>query len=120
MASNRSWRLGLAFALATSAPSSAATLTVTSTADFGDGSLRKAIEDSNTSPTIDTIDFAIPGPNPQVIAPATSLPAITDRVLTHANSALAVLGVSGGLAIRYDQPSYTSVHVILDVNGYFQ
>ena len=41
---------------------SAATLTVTTTADSGPGSLRQAILDSNASAgTLDTIEFVIPG-----------------------------------------------------------
>jgi hypothetical protein len=61
-------------------PALAATLTVTTTADSGAGSLRQAILDSNASAGVpDTIAFAI-GSGVQTIEPASSLPAITDPV----------------------------------------
>ncbi len=57
----------------------AATLTVTTTADSGAGSLRQAILDSNASAgVLDTIAFAIPGAGPHTLAPASALPMITD------------------------------------------
>jgi uncharacterized repeat protein (TIGR01451 family) len=62
--------------LAQAAPAAAATFTVTTTADSGAGSLRQAIFDSNATGTGNTIAFAIPGPGPHVIAPASALPAI--------------------------------------------
>lgn len=61
--------------------SQAATYLVVNTADSGAGSLRWAIQTANISSGIDTIAFAIPGTGPHTIAPATALPAITDRVL---------------------------------------
>lgn len=59
----------------------AATITVTSTADSGPGSLRQAILDTNTLPGSDTIKFDIPGPGPHTIALASALPAITDTLI---------------------------------------
>jgi parallel beta-helix repeat protein len=38
---------------------------------------------------------------------------------TRANNAVSGLGASGGLSVRCDQPEGT-VHLILDINGYFQ
>ena len=38
---------------------------------------------------------------------------------TRANNSLATLGASGAISVRCDQPSGT-VHLILDVNGYFE
>ncbi len=65
----------------------AATLTVTSTADSGPGSLRQAILDSNTSVgTLDTIAFAIPGSGVQTITLTSSLPTITDPVVLDATT----------------------------------
>jgi hypothetical protein len=59
----------------------AATLTVTTTADSGAGSLRQAILDSNASLGIpDTIEFAIAGAGVQTISPAAALPTVTDPV----------------------------------------
>jgi len=60
----------------------AATITVTTTADSGPGSLRQAILDSNTSAgTLDTIAFGIPGAGVHTIVPASALPTITDPVV---------------------------------------
>ena len=59
----------------------AATLTVTTTADSGPGSLRQAILDSNASAgTLDTIAFAV-GSGLQTITPLSPLPTITDPVV---------------------------------------
>ena len=55
---------------------------VTTTADSGPGSLRQAILDSNAATGgTNTINFAIPGQGVQMIAPDSSLPAITEAVL---------------------------------------
>ncbi|MEX0879455.1 MAG: S-layer homology domain-containing protein [Thermoanaerobaculia bacterium] len=59
----------------------AATITVTSTADSGAGSLRQAILDSNASAgVLDTIAFAI-GSGVQTITPLSALPIVTDPVV---------------------------------------
>jgi hypothetical protein len=62
---------------------SAATFTVTNTNDTGAGSLRQAITDANNAAGADTIDFDIPGSDPNcdgngvcTITPASSLPVI--------------------------------------------
>ncbi|MBX3724905.1 MAG: hypothetical protein KF823_03205 [Xanthomonadales bacterium] len=60
---------------------SAATFTVTSTADAGPGSLRQALLDANATPAPDTVVFALAGPGPHTIALATPLPALTAPVL---------------------------------------
>src|SRR5262245_15248437 len=58
------------------------TFSVTNTDDGGPGSLRQAILDSNVvMGGTNTIDFTIPGPGVQTIAPASPLPAITRAVL---------------------------------------
>ncbi|HYX21448.1 MAG TPA: IPT/TIG domain-containing protein [Thermoanaerobaculia bacterium] len=74
--------------LAVSAPLRANTYTVTNTADTGAGSLRQAITDANANPGADTIQFNIPGSDPNcdaggvcTITPSASgLPVITDAV----------------------------------------
>jgi len=58
------------------ADGSAATFTVTTTADSGPGSLRQAITDANATVPGDTIVFNIPGAPPFKITPAFSLPSI--------------------------------------------
>ena len=58
----------------------AATYTVTTTADSGAGSLRQAILDANTNPGADTIAFDIPGSAIHTITPLTTLPAITESL----------------------------------------
>ncbi len=55
--------------------------TVTNTDDSGDGSLRQAILDSNSSPGSNTISFDIPGTGVQVIQPDSQLPAVTVPVV---------------------------------------
>lgn len=56
------------------------TYTVTTTADSGTGSLRKAITDANAHSGADTIDFNLSGTGPFVVTPATRLPRITSPV----------------------------------------
>jgi len=63
-----------------SSVASAATFTVTSTADSGAGSLRQAILDANAAPGTDTIAFAIPGGGVHTIAVGSAL-TITEAVL---------------------------------------
>ena len=67
--------LGLASLAAT-----AATYTVTTTADSSAGSLRQAILDANTNAGTDTIAFDIPGSGIHTITPLTALPAITQSL----------------------------------------
>jgi uncharacterized repeat protein (TIGR01451 family) len=57
-----------------------ATFTVTSVADSGAGSLRQAILDANATPGANAIRFALPGPGPYSIAPATDLPTVSNTV----------------------------------------
>jgi hypothetical protein len=84
----------LTAALALHAAASAATITVTNTNDTGAGSLRDAINQSNTSTgVLDTIAFDVTGtgcsgsPARCVIAPAfPGLPAITDPVVIDATT----------------------------------
>jgi hypothetical protein len=63
-------------------PVSAATFTVTTTADSGPGSLRQAILDSNANGNgeLDTINFNIPGAGPHVIARTTALPDVRSSI----------------------------------------
>ena len=55
--------------------------TVTNTNDSGPGSLREALNNSNTTPGVDVITFNIPGAGPHIITPALALPTITDPVI---------------------------------------
>ncbi|TMQ32745.1 MAG: hypothetical protein E6K70_16885, partial [Planctomycetota bacterium] len=57
-----------------------ATLTVFTTADSGQGSLRQAILDANALPGLDMIQFSLEVP-PFTISPLSPLPAITDPVI---------------------------------------
>ena len=59
----------------------APTLTVTTTADSGAGSLRQAIIDSNSMPGTQVIAFNIAGAGVKTITPATVLPTITQPVV---------------------------------------
>ncbi len=61
-------------------PASAATFTVTSSADSGPGSFRQAILDANAHPGSHLIIFAIPGAGVHTIAPVSALPAVAQAV----------------------------------------
>jgi hypothetical protein len=72
--------LSLGLVIATGSPAGAAMFVVTTTADTGTGSLRKAIDDANMNVNVvDDIVFAIPNP-PFTIKPMSPLPTITDPV----------------------------------------
>ena len=71
---------GLAVLLLAAGSLSAATFTVTSTADSGAGSLRQAILDANAMAGADTIEFNIAGSGVHTIVPATDYPAFTQSV----------------------------------------
>ena len=58
-----------------------ALLVVTNTNDSGPGSLRRAILIADVNPSVDTIDFAIPGAGVHTISPVSALPTITDPVI---------------------------------------
>lgn len=61
-------------------PISGCSSVVTTTADSGPGSLRAALECANNHPGFDVVTFAIPGPGPHTIQPASPLPEITEAV----------------------------------------
>src|SRR5262245_22740789 len=65
--------LAIALGLCAS-PVFAATFTVTTTADFGAGSFRQAIQDAEATPAADTIHFNLPGPGVHTILLTTWLP----------------------------------------------
>jgi CSLREA domain-containing protein len=77
-----------AASLAPPSAQAAATFTVNSTADPGDGvcdavqcTLREAINAANANLGTDTIAFNIPGAGPHTIQPTSALPSITDPVV---------------------------------------
>ena len=77
---------GLLFGFCVGATASAATFTVTNTADSGAGSLREAINQANAAAGLDTIAFNVSGAGCDgsgvcTIAPATALPIIQDTVV---------------------------------------
>jgi hypothetical protein len=77
----------LGIALLATALASAATLTVTTVADSGPGSLRQAILDSNASTgVLDTITFNLPGSGPFVMLLANQMTAVTDPVVIDATT----------------------------------
>jgi hypothetical protein len=60
---------------------SAATYSVTSTADAGPGSLRRAIVDANAHPGGDAVRFNLPGPGVQTIAITSALPTVSETLV---------------------------------------
>lgn len=61
---------------------SAATITVTNTADSGAGSLRQAVTDANATPANDTINFNIPPTDPNCDANGVCTITLTSGVIT--------------------------------------
>lgn len=73
--------VALAAFLLTAAPAAAqCSLTVTTTDDAGDGSLRHALTEANVAADADVICFDIPGDGPHTIRPTSPLPAVTEPV----------------------------------------
>src|SRR5581483_9280429 len=97
--------LGAVVAAAVSASAgvaSAATFSVTSTADSGPGSLRQAIVDANAHAGVDSIRFALPGSGVRTITVTSgALPAVTDPVVIDART----------------QPGYTDFPLVRLDNG---
>ena len=60
--------------------------TVTTADDDGPGSLRQTLFDAGSTPGVDLIAFAIPGPAPHVIALRTALPALLDQMTIDATT----------------------------------
>ena len=108
--------LGLA---AASLPAS--TFTVTNTNDSGSGSLRQAILDANANPGLDTIAFDIPGTAVHTIAPASSLPLITDPVVidgySQPGSSPNTLTVGDDAVLLIEIDASSGVNPVLDLNG---
>ena len=107
------------------APLSAATFTVTTTADFGAGSLRQAILDANAAAGADTIAFNIVGGGVHTIALATELPDITDPVTidgyTQSGSSPNTNDTSQGLntvlRIEIDGSAIGGLSICLDIDA---
>lgn len=110
--------------LAAVPPASAATFTVTNTADSGAGSLRQAITDANAAAGADSIVFAIPAATDPgcvvatgvcTIVPASQLPTISDAVVLdgytqtgaspNTNTVASRLGLNGALKIVLQGPA---------------
>ncbi len=85
------------------------TFTVTNTNDSGPGSLRQAILDTNANFTADSIVFAIPGAGVHVIAPASALPAIVDRVT--------IDGYTQPGAAPNTDPFVTNAVILIEIQG---
>lgn len=73
--------------------------TVTNTADSGFGSLRAAIDCSNFTAEVQTIDFNIPGAGTHTIQPGSALPTITDPVVIDGSTQA---GFAGTPLIEFD------------------
>ena len=114
--------LGLAAALIC-AHSSAATLTVFTTADSGAGSLRQAITDANLGLGPDVIVFNVAGIGVHTITLASPLPAIVESVEINGYSQPGALentladGDDAVLLIELDGTNLPPVSGLLDVLG---
>lgn len=86
------------------------TITVTSSADSGAGTLRQAILDANASAASNTINFNIAGGCPRIITLATPLPTVTDEVVIDGFS-------QPGSSPNTESFSYNGVHCIGLVGG---
>jgi hypothetical protein len=71
----------LSFLLLFAVTAKAATYTVSNTNDSGAGSLRQAITSANSTATLDTIVFSIPGGGVKTISPLSPLPVITQPLI---------------------------------------
>ena len=89
-----------------------ATTTVTTTADSGVGSLRKAISDVNAG-SFDTIEFNIAGAGPHVITPATDYDAIVKAVVINGYSQP---GASANTA-AIDEPVNAVIKIVIQGGG---
>jgi hypothetical protein len=95
--------------------SDVATLTVTTTADSGAGSLRQAIIDANVTAIEETIAFDIAGACPRIISLATTLPAISNALTI---DGFTQPGASPNTVPDSDEDGDDSVHCIaLSGNG---
>ena len=75
---------------------SASTYTVTSTADAGPGTLRRAILDANAHPGTDSVRFNLPGPGVNTIAITSALPTVTETVVINGKSQPGYAGTPAG------------------------
>jgi predicted outer membrane repeat protein len=91
--------LGASMMILLASQAQAATFTVANTSDTGDGSLRQAIIDANTTAGADTIDFA-PSLSGQTITLASQLPTITDTAGLTIDGGSADITIDGGNAVR--------------------
>lgn len=102
---------------------------VTSPADTGDGicdavcTLREAIDAANANPGPDVIEFAIPGPGVQTIAPLSPLPALSDDVIIDGYSQSGAIpnslgpldgGLDGTLLIELSGQNTTGDGLVVD------
>jgi parallel beta-helix repeat protein len=103
-------RVFLAVGLFVSSALTAATFTVTNTADSGAGSLRDAINQVNAGAGNDTIAFNIPGAGVHRIQPLTDLPAIVQP------NTLVDGYTQPGTSVNTD-PLATNAVLLIEING---
>jgi parallel beta-helix repeat protein len=100
-----------------------ADIPVTNTNDDGSGSLRAAIEQANSTPTIpDRIVFAIPGSDVQTIELASALPALNDpgTVIdgyTQAGASVNTLAVGTNAVLRVELTGGFDVNVGIQIDS---
>lgn len=92
-------------------PANTGTFIVTTVADTGVGSLRRAIDSANTKEGLNIISFNIPGSGVHTITPSTPLPQITDATIIDGYS-------QPGSSSNTNDPGQSNNAVILiEING---
>ncbi|MCA9443050.1 MAG: Calx-beta domain-containing protein, partial [Candidatus Omnitrophica bacterium] len=89
---------------------------VTNTADDGTGSLRQAIQDSNSSfGEVDTIEFNISGDGPHSIQPMSALPTLTDPVVIDGFTQGAATPQTSDDAVPNSNPPDKPINAVLKI-----
>jgi CSLREA domain-containing protein len=92
-------------------------LIVRNTNDSGASSLREALSAANELPGINTITFAIPGPGPHVILPATPLPVIFTGMVIDAETQPSGAVILDGSTVEGDSNGLEIVTFDVTVRG---
>ncbi|MHB8810437.1 MAG: hypothetical protein ACYC9M_10545 [Desulfobulbaceae bacterium] len=92
----------------------AATITVTSTADAGAGSLRQTIVDAAASDTIDFDPTTFPSASPATITLTSALPTINKPLTIDGNGGVIINANSTGRIFLVDDGTGSTITVLMD------